>query len=105
LPNYCYSNALISKYSQVENRTDIGALWENFLISERMKRNQYAMQWVNTWFWRTTQQHEIDYIEEQNGQLSAYEFKWSPKAKYRQPKSFSETYPQATFKIIHKDNV
>jgi len=98
-------NALISNYSQVENRSDTGALWENFLISERMKRNQYSLQWVNTWFWRTTLQNEIDYIEEQNGQLSAYEFKWSSKAKYRKPKAFTEAYPEATFKIIHKDNV
>ena len=98
-------NALISNYSQVENRSDTGALWENFLISERMKRNQYSLQWVNTWFWRTTLQNEIDYIEEQNGQLSAYEFKWSSKTKYRKPKAFTVAYPEATFKIIHKDNV
>ena len=96
---------MISNFLQIENRTDNGALWENFLISERMKRNQYAIQWVNTWFWRTTQQNEIDYIEEQNGQLSAYEFKWSPKAKYRQPKAFSEAYHDAGFKVIHKDNL
>ena len=98
-------NALISNYSQVENRTDVGALWENFLISERMKRNHYSMQWVNIWFWRTTQQNEIDYIEEQNGLISAFEFKWSPKARYRQPKAFVEAYPDALFKIVHKDNV
>jgi len=98
-------NALISNFSQVENRADVGVLWENFLISERLKQNHYSLQWTNSWFWRTKQQVEIDYIEEQNGQLSAYEFKWSPKTKYRQPKSFRETYPDATFKIIHKDNV
>jgi hypothetical protein len=98
-------NALISNFAQVENRTDTGALWENFLISERMKRNHYTMQWANYWFWRTKQQLEIDYIEEQNGQLSAYEFKWNPNAKYRQPKAFSEAYPEANFKIIHKENI
>jgi len=98
-------NALIFNFSQIENRTDVGALWENFLISERMKHLHYSMQWVNSWFWRTTQQTEIDYIEEQNGQLSAYEFKWNPKAKYRQPKLFLETYQNATLKLIHKDNM
>jgi len=70
-----------------------------------MKQNHYSMQWANSWLWRTKQQVEIDYFEEQNGQLSAFEFKWNPKAKYRQPKAFSEAYPDATFKIIHKDNV
>ncbi len=97
-------NALISNFSQIENRTDSGALWENFLISERMKHMHYSMQWANTWFWRTTQQTEIDYIEEQNGQLSAFEFKWNPKAKYRQPKLFLETYQNVTLKIISRDN-
>jgi len=98
-------NALISNFSQIENRTDVGALWENFLISERMKYMHYSMKWVNSWFWRTKQQVEIDYIEEQNGQLSAYEFKWNPNAKYRQPKAFTGSYTDATFKIIHKNNV
>lgn len=98
-------NALISNFSQVENRTDVGALWENFLISERLKQNHYLLQWTNSWFWRTKQQVEIDYIEEQNGQLSAYEFKWSQKFKYRLPKAFSEAYQDAIFKVIHKDNV
>ena len=97
-------NALISNFSQIENRTDVGALWENFLISERFKRNQYSMYWANNWFWRTKQQHEIDYLEEHDGILSAYEFKWNPKAKYRQPKLFLETYENSTVTVIHKDN-
>ncbi|MPN04125.1 hypothetical protein SDC9_151361 [bioreactor metagenome] len=65
---------------------------------------QYSGQWVNSWFWRTKQQKEIDYLEEKDGLLSAYEFKWNQTAKYRQPKLFKETYPDAGFKIIHKDN-
>jgi hypothetical protein len=97
-------NALISNFSQIENRTDTGALWENFLVSERRKYLQYSGQWANSWFWRTKQQNEIDYLEEKDGLLTAYEFKWNPTAKYRQPKLFKETYPEAGFKIIHKDN-
>lgn len=98
-------NALISNFSQIENRTDVGALWENFLISERIKINNYSMHWANNWFWRTKQQQEIDYIEECDGQLSAYEFKWNVDAKFRQPKVFLQTYPTANFEVIHKDNI
>ncbi|MDP4240685.1 MAG: ATP-binding protein, partial [Bacteroidota bacterium] len=68
-------NALISNYNPLAIRNDIGALWENFLISERYKRNSYSLNYGNFYFWRTTQQQEIDYIEERDGQLNCYEFK------------------------------
>lgn len=71
-------NALIANFEHIENRTDIGALWENYLVSERIKYLAYQQKWVNNWYWRTTEQQEIDYVEEENGQLSAFEFKWKP---------------------------
>ena len=97
-------NALIANFEHIENRTDIGALWENYLVSERLKYLAYEQKWVNNWYWRTTEQQEINYIEEENGQLSAYEFKWNPKAKGSIPNSFSKTYPGATLNIIHREN-
>jgi predicted AAA+ superfamily ATPase len=97
-------NSLIANFEQIENRTDIGALWENFLVSERVKYLAYQQKWVNNWYWRTTEQQEIDYVEEENGQLSAYEFKWNPKAKGSIPNSFKKTYPTATINIIHREN-
>jgi predicted AAA+ superfamily ATPase len=97
-------NSLIANFEQIENRTDIGALWENYLVSERVKYLAYQQKWVNNWYWRTTEQQEIDYVEEENGQLSAYEFKWNPKAKGSIPNSFKKTYPTATTNIIHREN-
>ena len=97
-------NSLIANFEQIENRTDIGALWENFLVSERVKYLAYQQKWVNNWYWRTTEQQEIDYVEEENGQLSAFEFKWNPKAKGSIPNSFKKTYPTATINIIHREN-
>jgi len=98
-------NALIANFNQLELRQDIGALWENFVFSERMKYLQYHQKWTNTWYWRTKEQKEIDCIEESDGQLTAYEFKWKPALKYKTPKLFLETYPQSQFKIIHSGNV
>lgn len=98
-------NALIANFSQIEARTDTGALWENFLISERIKHLQYSGAWANYWFWRTREQKEIDFIEEADGQICAYEFKWNPDAKYKKPTLFLNNYPGSTFEIIHRDNV
>ncbi len=97
-------NALIANFAQPESRTDMGALWENFLIAERMKNNHYQGRWCNSWFWRTTKQQEIDYIEEENGKISAFEFKWNQKAKAKVPTSFIESY-SSSFKVIHSGNV
>lgn len=98
-------NALIANFSHIELRQDIGALWENFVISERLKFNSYNELWTNTYFWRTKEQKEIDYIEDSDGILSAFEIKWSPNAKYKRPKQFLETYENSIFKVIHKDNI
>lgn len=98
-------NALIANFNQIEFRQDVGALWENFVFSERMKYLHYHQKWTNTWYWRTKEQKEIDCIEESNGQLTAYEFKWNPTAKFKMPKLFLNTYPKSTFRVIHKDNI
>jgi hypothetical protein len=97
-------NALIANFNQIENRTDTGALWENFLVSERIKYLAYSQKWVNYWYWRTKEQQEIDFIEEADGQLVAYEFKWNPLAKVKKPASFTQAYPAAQFEVIHRDN-
>lgn len=97
-------NALIANFNQPELRQDIGALWENFMISERQKYLIYNSRWVNSWFWRTKEQKEIDYIEEEDGQISAFEFKWNPDQKIKQPVSFKNAYPESLFSVIHRDN-
>lgn len=99
-------NMLIGNLSQVENRTDAGALWENFVIAERLKRNAYNGSIAQCWFWRTQQQKEIDYLEEENGQLHAYEFKWNDKkSSVRVPESFTKAYPDAQFQVVTPRNV
>jgi len=97
-------NALIANFNQPELRTDIGALWENFMISERQKYLIYNDKWVNSWFWRTKEQKEIDYIEEEDGRISAFELKWNPDQKLKQPGSFKTAYPESIFLVIHRDN-
>ena len=97
-------NALISNFAPLEMRQDAGALWENFMISERIKRNAYHNDYSQLFFWRTKQQQEIDLIEEKDGQLFAYEFKLNPKKKAKLPTSFENNYSNIEFKVISKDN-
>ena len=96
-------NVLISNFTQPELRFDKGALWENYLISERLKNNSYDKNFADTYFWRTHDQAEIDYIEEQDGVLNAYEIKWSEK-KLRFPNSFLKAYPEHTTTLVSKKN-
>jgi predicted AAA+ superfamily ATPase len=98
-------NALIANFNQPESREDVGALWENFIISERIKHLHYSGKWVNYWYWRTKEQKEIDFIEEADGKITAYEFKWNPKTKVKQPKQFREAYKSSTFQVIHRENM
>lgn len=99
-------NAVIGNLAQVENRTDVGELWENFVIAERMKLNAYAGSFAQSYFWRTRQQHEIDYLEDVDGQLQAYEFKWNDrKANCKCPDSFRTAYPTAIYKVITPKNI
>jgi len=96
-------NALINNFNQFSFRNDIGALWENFIISERVKHNFNLDLSVSIYFWRTHQQQEIDYLEEKNGILSGFEFKYD-KDKFKIPSAFTENYPGAEVKLINKHN-
>lgn len=96
-------NALIQNFNPIELRNDIGALWENFLMSERLKRNHYHQKYCNRYFWRTKQQQEIDYVEEADGKITGFEFKWNPKAKAHIPPVFVKTY-NADVSVISKEN-
>jgi uncharacterized protein len=97
-------NALLANFNLPELRTDIGALWENFIISERIKYLHYNNIWANSYFWRTQDQQEIDYIEERNGILYAFEIKWNVKKKPFLSKTFANTYPEHTYNIINPQN-
>jgi predicted AAA+ superfamily ATPase len=97
-------NAVIHQFNPVNLRNDIGALWENFIISERMKYLEYQRIFANKYFWRTHAQQEIDYVEEKDGHLCAYEIKWRKKSTYKFPKSFIEAYPGGEYKIITPEN-
>lgn len=96
-------NAVINQFSPIELRNDKGALWENFLIAERKKLNHYHQNYCNTYFWRTTAQQEIDYIEEMNGQLNAYEFKWKD-GKHKFTSTFVSNYHPTSTQLIHHQN-
>jgi predicted AAA+ superfamily ATPase len=97
-------NAVIANYNLLNNRTDIGILWENYLVSERIKKNAYANFYGHTYFWRTKQQQEIDYLEEAGGKMSAYEFKWNPNKKPRWSKTFTNAYDTERTAFIHREN-
>jgi uncharacterized protein len=96
-------NAVIKNYNDVANRNDVGQLWENFLISERLKQNKYAKRNLDMYFWRTTQQQEIDYIEIENERVAAFEFKWSSKKKALFSKTFTSTYHSVNT-LVNQDN-
>ncbi|HKK66729.1 MAG TPA: ATP-binding protein [Bacteroidales bacterium] len=97
-------NALITNFSPASNRNDMGALWENFMISERQKHIHYENIWANCHFWRTQDQQEIDYIEEMDGKMYAFEFKWNPEATQKLSKTFSAAYPNHEYSIINPSN-
>ncbi|MBW2558255.1 MAG: ATP-binding protein [Deltaproteobacteria bacterium] len=97
-------NAVIKNFNPLALRQDTGVLWENFLIAERMKANHYAGRHVNRWFWRTHAQQKIDYIEEYDGRLNAFEFKWNPKKNARFPKTFLNAYPGSETAVITPKN-
>jgi len=96
-------NAVIGNFNTLDSRTDKGGLWENFLISERIKKINYEATLASSYFWRTKQQQEIDYVEEVSGQITGYEFKWNPKTKVKFPRSFMEAY-NSKIEGINKDN-
>lgn len=96
-------NMVIGNFNPIELRTDKGALWENFLISERIKQIEYKQSLSRTYFWRTKQQQEVDFVEENGGKIFGFEFKWNKKKNQKLPKTFTETY-NADSKVIDKEN-
>ncbi len=97
-------NILINNFSPLALRNDKGALWENYLVSEKMKWNHYHQYHCNKYFWRTTQQQEIDYIEEKDALLHTFEFKFSDNKRARLPLTFAKAYPNHSFKMISREN-
>ena len=96
-------NMIIGNFNPLELRADKGALWENFLISERIKQNEYKQSLARTYFWRTKQQQEVDFVEDKGGKISGFEFKWNKKKNTRLPTTFTEAY-QAESYVIDRSN-
>jgi len=98
-------NAIIQNYSPIEIRNDVGHLWENFLIMERIKKQTYKNIYANNYFWRTWEKQEIDFVEERNGKLYAYEFKWGHKSHQNPPDQWQSQYgPVAEYTVINQEN-
>ncbi len=97
-------NSIINNFNPLALRQDKGALWENFLLSERKKRNLYQQYPHAPFFWRTHDGQEIDLVEDAGGQLSAFEFKWSPEKQAKMPKSFAENYPGSNWAVVNTEN-
>ncbi|PLW98994.1 MAG: ATPase [Marinilabiliales bacterium] len=96
-------NMIIGNFSPLDIRQDKGALWENFLVSERQKQNLYKDTFAKMYFWRTKQQQEVDFVEEQDGVITGFEFKWNARKSHRLPKTFTETY-DAKSVLVDKNN-
>jgi uncharacterized protein len=96
-------NAIVNNFNEMENRNDLGELWENYLFSERLKKQEYNKIYANNYFWRTYDKKEIDLVEERDGKLYGYEFKWGNK-KTKKPTEWLKTYQEAQYKIINQDN-
>lgn len=97
-------NAILENFAPLDERNDVGALWENFLLVERLKFRSYTQQFGNTYFWRTHSGAELDYVEENNGKLAGYEFKWNPKKRRKAPKTWLETYAESSWQLINTEN-
>jgi predicted AAA+ superfamily ATPase len=97
-------NSIINNLNDLNLRNDQGDLWENYVLSERMKKQNFENMLVSNYFWRTYQKQEIDWIEEREGKIFAYEIKWSSRKKIKIPKTFSETYQGSEYEIITPDN-
>ena len=97
-------NALVNNFNPIALRDDVGALWENYVLAERLKRNTYYQRFIHSYFWRTYDQQEIDLIEEGGGNLSAVEMKWPPSSSKRQPRAWRESYPDSSFQVVNREN-
>ena len=96
-------NALINNFNSLSMRNDVGMLWENYIIAERIKKQTYTHAEANNYFWRTYDRKEIDFIEESKGFLNGYEIKWSDK-KIKAPKEWSQNYKNSNFSLINRNN-
>lgn len=96
-------NTVIGNFNPIDLRTDKGVLWENFLISERVKQIEYKQRLSRIYFWRTKQQQEVDFVEENSDKIYGFEFKWNNKRQIKIPKTFVEAY-HAEGKVIDKEN-
>lgn len=97
-------NAIIKNFNLLSSRNDVGELWENYLVSERLKKQHYHKINVNNYFWRTYDQQEIDWLEQETNQLNAFEFKWNQTKSIKIPKAFERAYPSANFTVVNKSN-
>lgn len=97
-------NAIINQFNPLAFRNDVGELWENYIILERLKKQSYQQLIANNYFWRTYDQQEIDWVEEREGKLFGYEIKWNNKSKSKPPKQWISTYPEANYTLINPDN-
>jgi len=97
-------NAIINDFRIPTLRNDIGNLWENYLVSERIKSNKYLNKTKELYFWRNYNQQEIDLIEVRDGMIASFEFKYTDNKKVKQPLSFKTLYPESTFEVINRDN-
>ena len=97
-------NALIQNFNPLNLRDDIGSIWENYLVMERLKKQEYTGMSCANYFWRTYDKKEVDWVEEREGRLFAYEFKWSPSAKAGPPGGFMRAYPDAHFERVDHEN-
>jgi hypothetical protein len=96
-------NALINNFNPLQLRNDVGELWENYLVLERLKRQEYLGQSANNYFWRTYRQQELDFVEEREGRLFGYEMKWG-KTRVKPPTEWLSAYPEAAFSVVTQDN-
>ena len=97
-------NTIINNFNEIKNRTDVGALWENYLASERIKKQHYQKIYKQNYFWRTYDQQELDWLETQAETIAGYEFKWNENRKTKIPTAYAKAYPEATFEVINKQN-
>lgn len=97
-------NSILGDFKSLQLRQDTGALWENFLVSERLKHNSYSLYYGRSYFWRTQQQQEVDYIEDIDGVLHAFEFKWSTSKQPKLTETFAKSYPNHTFSAVNPEN-
>lgn len=98
-------NAVLSRFETITRRDDVGALWENFVISERMKKLRYENWNIRSYFWRTTAQQEVDYVEEYRGKIYAWELKWNKHKKVKFPLTFTKAYQPVVSEVVSPQNV